>query len=217
MKKIMILMIAIVAIVLCVIGILFGIGVFDSQPVDENVLAKVGDVTITRQQVENRIRFNKVQNKAHNEYLTNNVPSVETQKEIYQKVKGTEDENGALKELVEEAVLCQQAEKEGILVSREKAKETFVSEFSGMKTNDSQKAFYDSWQTSFSLNDMDEEEYLRLAEEYSYGFYNRTVMKQHFRKEKGIKGDEDQSDEQFKAYVSELVEKADVTCFDASR
>jgi hypothetical protein len=213
MKRLIVVGISLLAMVLCVLGILFAMGVFDGQPVDENVLAKVGKVTITRQQVEDRIRFNTVENKAHSEYLTNNIPSVETQQELYQKVEGAVDQDGALKELVEEAVLCQQAEKEGILVSREKAKEYFAIEFSELKTDDSQKDFYKSMQMSFSLNDMSEEEYIGLGEDYSYGFYNRTVMKQHFRKDKGLSGDEDPSNQQFAQYVAELVEKSRVKYF----
>jgi hypothetical protein len=212
MKKMMILMIAIVAIVLCVIGILFGLGVFGSQPVDENVLAKVEDITITREQVEERVRFNKVQNAALMNTLKNSLADASEITKIMAN-KGAEDETGALEELVKAQVICQQAEKEGVLISREETDQVFDDQFALLKKDSHQKSFYENLKAVFLTYDMSEEEYIRLGKEYSYDFYNFNVMKQHFRKEKGIKDDEDQSDEQFKAYVSELVEKADVTYY----
>jgi hypothetical protein len=212
MKKMMILMIALVVIVLCVIGILFGIGVFGSQPVDENVLAKVGDITITREQVEERVRFNKVQNAALMNTLKNSLGDTSEITKIMAD-KGAEDETGALEELVKAQVICQQAEKEGVLISREETDRVFDDQFALLKKDSHQKSFYENLKAGFLLYGIREEEYVVLGKDYCYDFYNSSALKGHFRKEKGIKDDEDQSDEQFKAYVSELVEKADVTYY----
>lgn len=170
----------------------------------EDVLAQVNGVSITEQQVANRMKVNQIRNQAYTTALQAALAG-DDRKEA----AGATDEKGALRELIEGEVIRHQVAQDGTLLSREQAQQQFDREYALLKTNETQKTFYDCLNDAFVLYEVNEDEYIRLSYDFAYDAYNTALAKAAFVKSEAYSPDAaEDSDSQFALYINDLVEQA---------
>ena len=176
----------------------------------EDMAAGVNGVYISWEQVDNRILIHKIQNDAFAATFSESYYEEEYQKNLEKVWMSTEKED-VLRELVEAEVLRQQCEEDNItIISYVEAEEMLMKEFQRMKTDDTQKVFYTNLIKSLETNGVQENVFLELASQYSYDFYNVSLVKQDFNKNQFDEKSPLSLDEQFQEYVDQLIIKAGV-------
>ena len=211
MKKSII--IRVCAVLIVAIGITLWVVLPTSGELPVGVLARVNGVDITREQVENTLKFNEIQIEALYKVLLQSTGSEEKTEGMLKgsRKKFPVTESEVLTRSIQGEAVCQQMEKQGNLLSSQETMKAFDKEFALMKTDENQKSFYTVLQQVLASRKITLEEYEKLGKAQSYYFYNMLLAKQTFAKENN--GDETPSqtlDVQFDEYLNKLVEKAKV-------
>ncbi len=182
-----------------------------NETMPEGIIARVNGVSITKEQVNNTLTFNQIQMEALTTVLLQSTGREEKTQELLKDHSFPTTKDEVLNGLIRAEVACQQLEKQGKLISSENTIKTFEEEFALMQTSKSKESFYIVLQQVLESRKMTLEEYASLGRMVSYAFYNLEYLEQNFKNSDEY--DETASetlDQQFDAYLSELVENAKV-------
>ncbi len=203
--------ISVCAILIAAIGITLWLILPVSEELPQGVLARVNGISITEEQVNNTLKFNQIQMESLTTVLRQSTGSEEKTQELLKDHSFPTTKDEVLNGLIRAEVACQQLEQQGKLISSENAVKTFEEEFALMQTSKTKDSFYVVLQQVLESRKMTLEEYASLGRMASYAFYNLEYFEQNFKNSDEY--DETASetvDQQFDAYLNELVEDAKV-------
>lgn len=155
---------------------------------------------VSEKEVKNRVIYNKVTNAAQKDFF--NYAFAEESEE-----KATilsENEKDAKKDIETDLKICSDCKDKKILISKSDAKKAAKKEFKNLKTDSSQKEYYDFLSKAIKENGLSESEFIDITCENAYYFYNRAALKSYFQSNLYDSDSNLSLDEQFENYTDNL-------------
>lgn len=191
------------AVLFCVLAT--SCGAVGKPPLEKHVVASVNGVIITETQLEERVLHNEIWNDAYKR-LFDAVYTDEMQKEMaYSGVVVSVKKNEVLNEMIIAEVIRQDLEENKMLITKAKTKEAFDSEYELMKTDESQREFYEALTAALEAKGISESRFRELKLDESHDKLNMIVARTQFSES----ADYDESSQtpfevQFEEYCEEL-------------
>lgn len=159
---------------------------------------------VENEEIEDRILYNQITNDVNQLYLSTVYTSADAEEEL-KKVALCETRDLVVDEIQEDRIICSLCEEKGILVSKELAQQAAGAEYNRLKTDDSQKRYYEALLDTLDDHKISAEKYQDLLYNQAYYFYNRVALKQYFKSNLYIENDPRSLDEQFNEYLVSMM------------
>lgn len=159
---------------------------------------------IDKQDIENRILYNKITNSTNKVYLKDVFG--DDFEDQYKSVILPEKEEEIKESLIKDFAIVKCCKEKGILIEKDTAIQYASLEFVNLKTDDSQEQYASALERVLSENKISENDYLMLLHDYAYYKYNSIALKAYFKKNLYNDTENTTLDEQFYAFVETLLE-----------
>ncbi len=155
---------------------------------------------VSEKEVKNRVIYNKVTNAAQKDFFNYAFAEGSEEKPTIL----SENEKDAKKDIETDLKICSDCKDKKILISKSAAKKAAKKEFKNLKSDSSQKEYYDFLSKAIKENGLSESEFIDITYENAYYFYNRAALKSYFQSNLYDSDSNLSLDEQFVNYTDNL-------------
>ena len=210
MKKMFVYLSIGLIIVVSIVGfVLFG-GKNDNDT--SGLAAVVNQEKIQTAKVDERIKLHELLNAVNEKYVMEYFNEDEQKAQI-EKTLLPAKKSDVIDELIKGAVIRCEAQKNDLLIEYDKVKDFVDAQHEQLKTDQSQHNYKEIFMKELSARGMTEKECLSLFYDYSYDFYNKKQIENHYKKTGYNSKSQKTFEQQFDAYLDELMTEYSVKVY----
>ena len=177
----------------------------NSDKTETKSSAKVGNVEISQNKVEQRLNFNLVRNAAFRETVNS---SFTDKQEIEKQLKNVilpENKNDVLEELIDYQLIEKYLQENNLLKSFEECKEQAKKEIDNLKKDEAQNSFYKNLVKALKSSSLTENEFFEINYDFAYDYYNCLILKRNLNDNSSDSSEK--QEQKFEDFVKQLRSK----------
>ncbi len=177
----------------------------NSDKTETKSSAKVGNVEISQNKVEQRLNFNLVRNAAFRETVNS---SFTDKQEIEKQLKNVilpENKNDVLEELIDYQLIEKYLQENNLLKSFEECKEQAKKEIDNLKKDEAQNSFYKNLVKALKSSSLTENESFEINYDFAYDYYNCLILKRNLNDNSSDSSEK--QEQKFEDFVKQLRSK----------